>query len=370
MANLKKYKVAFSMGNYIKPDYFHKILQGRAILEESSNPDFVFCGIFDQNKFLNYGDKPVRIYFYDENVFPDMNLFDYAIGFQDMSLSGRHLRVPYYYFDFENYKKLLDKTNRNHRFSATYSQSESSPESNDSDLSEQPNLNGPLPSAPEKRKFCNFIYSNPGNGKLSLTRQEFCKDLMKYKHVDCPGRVLNNMQNAIEPRKGNWTAGKLEFIKNYKFTIAFENSDAIGYTTEKLIHPLLSNSIPIYYGNRNAAADGFNPQAFINGNDFESLDDLKKFVIELDQDDKRYMEMLRQPPLTVDSIPDWNKIIADYIMNILESGQKFTTHGQRLSPFYVLQRNSRKARKFFVKFLAIFVPNKSKRMQLRQRFGV
>lgn len=193
---------------------------------------------------------------------------------------------------------------------------------------------------------------------------------MKYKHVDCPGRVLNNMQNAIEPRKGNWTAGKLEFIKNYKFTIAFENSDAIGYTTEKLIHPLLSNSIPIYYGNRNAAADGFNPQAFINGNDFESLDDLKKFVIELDQDDKRYMEMLRQPPLTVDSIPDWNKIIADYIMNILENGQKFTTHGQRLSPFYVLQHNSRKARKFFVKFLAIFVPNKSKRMQLRQRFGV
>lgn len=93
MANLKKYKVAFSMGNYIKPNYFHKILQGRAILEESHNPDFVFCGIFDQNKFLNYGDKPVRIYFYDENVFPDMNLFDYAIGFQDMSLSGRHLRV-------------------------------------------------------------------------------------------------------------------------------------------------------------------------------------------------------------------------------------------------------------------------------------
>lgn len=114
-AKLKKYKVAFSMKNFIKPDYFHRILKDRAILEESSSPDFVFCGIFDNNKFLDYGDKPVRIYFYDENVFPDMNLFDYAIGFQDVQMWGRHLKVPYYYFDFENYKKLLDKTNQNHR---------------------------------------------------------------------------------------------------------------------------------------------------------------------------------------------------------------------------------------------------------------
>ncbi|MDR0726455.1 MAG: hypothetical protein LBF37_00145 [Rickettsiales bacterium] len=370
MANPKTYKVAFSLANFIKPDYFHRILKDRAVLEISDKPDFVFCGIFDQNKFLDYGDKPVRIYFYDENVFPDMNLFDYAIGFQDMSLSGRHLHVPYYYFDFENYKKLLDKTNKNHRFSGTFSESCEPTEPAIFPKENLPNLTGPLSCDPLNRKFCNFIYSNPGNGKLSITRQEFCRDLMTYKHVDCPGRVLNNMQNAIEPRKENWTEGKLDFIKNYKFTIAFENSDSIGYTTEKLIHPLLANSIPIYYGNRNAAADGFNPRAFINGNDFDSLEDLKKFIIELDNDNQKYLEMLREPPLLVDGIPDWDKIIADYIMNILENGEKFTIHGQRLSPFYVLQRNSRKMRKFLVKIMTLFVPNKSKRMQLRQRFGV
>ncbi|MDR1338013.1 MAG: hypothetical protein LBJ73_03205 [Rickettsiales bacterium] len=342
MADIKTYKVAFSLGNYVKADYFRRILRGRAILEISERPDYVFCGIFDNNKFIDYGDGPLRIYFYDENVFPDMNLFDYAIGFQDMSLGGRHLRVPYYYFDFENYKKLLDNNK----------------------------TNAALPDNMAGRKFCNFIYSNPGNGRLSVTRQEFCRDLMKYRHVDCPGRVLNNMKNAIEPRKGNWTAGKLDFIKNYKFTIAFENSDSIGYTTEKLIHPLLANSIPIYYGNRDAAADGFNPRAFINGNDFDSLDDLKKFVTELDQDDQRYMKMLREPPLLVDSVPDWDKKIADFIMNILESGEKFTDTGQRLSPFYVLRRNSRKARKFLVKIMASFVPGKARRMRFRASFGV
>jgi hypothetical protein len=242
--------------------------------------------------------------------------------------------------------------------------------SNIPDSENMPNLNGPLPCSPEKRQFCNFIYSNPGNGKLSLTRQDFCKKLTAYRRVDCPGRVLNNMRNAIEPRKGNWTAGKLEFIKNYKFTIAFENSDSIGYTTEKLIHPLLANSVPIYCGNRNVIADGFNPCAFINGNDFDSLDDLVKYVIELDQDDEKYLKILREPPLLVDNIPDWNTEISDYIMNILENGEKFTTHGQSLSPFYVLWRNSRKMRKFLVKIMALFVPNKSKRMKLRQRFGV
>jgi hypothetical protein len=336
----KKYKVAFSLGNLIKADYFHKILRERAILEISDQPDYVFCGVFDKNKFLDHGDKPVRIYFYDENVFPDMNLFDYAIGFQDLSLGGRHLRVPYYYFDFANYKRLLDQKNSS------------------------------LPNDMARRRFCNFIYSNPGNGKLSITRQDFCRTLAKRRRVDCPGRVLNNMKNAIEPRNGDWVQGKLDFIKNYKFTIAFENSDSIGYTTEKLIHPMLANSIPIYYGNRDAARDGFNPRAFINGNDFNSLDELAKFVSELDQDDKRYMKLLREPPLLVDSVPDWDKKIADFIINILENGRKHTTHGQRLSPFHILSRDSRKVRKFLVKILALFVPDKMRRMRLRQYFGV
>jgi hypothetical protein len=32
------------------------------------------------------------------------------------------------------------------------------------------------------------------------------------------------------------------------FTLAFENSDATGYVTEKLYQPLLAGSVPIYGG--------------------------------------------------------------------------------------------------------------------------
>ena len=41
---------------------------------------------------------------------------------------------------------------------------------------------------------------------------------------------------------------KLDFIRSYKFTLAVENEIWPGYQTEKLIHPMLVNSIAIYVG--------------------------------------------------------------------------------------------------------------------------
>ncbi len=60
------------------------------------------------------------------------------------------------------------------------------------------------------RKFCNFIYSNETYGDGALLRKDFCTKLMDYKHVDCPGRVLNNMKDAISAREGiDWARGKV-----------------------------------------------------------------------------------------------------------------------------------------------------------------
>ena len=49
-------------------------------------------------------------------------------------------------------------------------------------------------------------------------------------------------------------SNKMDFIKDYKFVISFENSSNPGYTTEKLIEPMLVNSIPIYWGNTEVGA--------------------------------------------------------------------------------------------------------------------
>jgi hypothetical protein len=54
----------------------------------------------------------------------------------------------------------------------------------------------------------------------------------------------------------------LGFIKDYKFTIAFENSAVPGYTSEKLLEPILVKSIPVYFGNPLVYLD-FEPGSFI-----------------------------------------------------------------------------------------------------------
>jgi len=102
--------------------------------------------------------------------------------------------------------------------------------------------------------------------------------------------VLNNIGG---PLKG-YEDAKVQFIKDYKFTIAFENSEYPGYTTEKLIQPMLVHSIPIYWGNPVVHLD-FNPKSFLNYYDFPDEEALIERIIELDQDDDLYRQYLLEP---------------------------------------------------------------------------
>jgi hypothetical protein len=126
-------------------------------------------------------------------------------------------------------------------------------------------------------------------------RNYFFHELSNYKIVDSGGRFLNNTGLPVE--------NKMEFIKDYKFVIAFENSSYPGYTTEKLIEPFLVNSIPIYWGNPVVGKD-FNTKSFINIEDVSQFDGAIKKIIELDNDDEKYLAMLNQPCFVNNKIPD------------------------------------------------------------------
>ena len=147
----------------------------------------------------------------------------------------------------------------------------------------------------EKTKFCNFIYSQE-----IISRNNFFKELNKYKKIDAPGICMNNMApigshlNARKSRaSGIWVQEKLNFLKDYKFTIAFENFYQPGWTTEKLTHPMLVNSIPIYFGHKDVNKE-FNPKSFINFNDFKNINEFIDYIIKVDKDDKLYEKILRE----------------------------------------------------------------------------
>ena len=93
-----------------------------------------------------------------------------------------------------------------------------------------------------------------------------------------------------------------DFLKNYKFTIAAENSSFPGYTTEKIIHPLSVGSIPIYWGSTTVGED-FNEKAFINLNNFSSTKEAVELIKEIDNDDILYKEILNEPIFKKNEFP-------------------------------------------------------------------
>ncbi len=252
-------------------------------IEISENPDFLFYSLFglEHEKY-----ECVKIFQNGENVIPNFNECDYGEGPDYIDFGDRYFRHNNYFIDKSICRRNITEDYCN-------------------------------------RRFCNFIYSNTTSGEGATLRQQFCQKLMQYKHIDCPGKVLNNMSaEDLEPPNGDWWKSKLEFLKKYKFTIAFENSSSNGYTTEKLVQPLQSFSIPIYYGNPLVTRD-FNPKAFINCNDYDNnFDAVIERVKELDNNPDKYLAMLRENPMQPDFDFNQQAKFEQWLINIIEKGNK------------------------------------------------
>ena len=161
----------------------------------------------------------MKIFYTGENLAPDFNQCDYAISACRMDYCGRNLYLPPCF------------------------------------LACREGSGATLPAVePEMahRPFCSFIYSQDSVGEGSRRRKEFCRRLMDvYAHVACPGRMLHNTDAPELAARGdvaNWSRSKVAYISQFKFNIAFENSNADGYITEKLTDCFLGNTVPIYYG--------------------------------------------------------------------------------------------------------------------------
>ena len=131
----------------------------------------------------------------------------------------------------------------------------------------------------------------------------FLLNCLNTKKVDSGGRWLNNLGYAVTDKR--------KFQSEYKFSIAFENNayrpQHPGYSTEKVFEPMTVNSLPIYWGNPVTDRE-FNTKSFVNFYDFKNEDDMIDYIVELDKNDDKYIDVFNQPWLTNNQIPDPNKI--------------------------------------------------------------
>ena len=146
----------------------------------------------------------------------------------------------------------------------------------------------------KKQKFCAFVVTNPCNP----VRNDAFHWLNRYKHVDSAGRLFNNVGSDIFAGLGGG-GGELkkhEFLKQYKFCLAYENSSSQGYTTEKMLHAKASGCIPIYWGDPKVDRD-FDLHGFIDARKFTNPEELIEAVRKVDTDPVLYQKMASIPPL-------------------------------------------------------------------------
>ncbi|HEY1663618.1 MAG TPA: glycosyltransferase family 10 [Verrucomicrobiae bacterium] len=235
-------------------NYLFKLLSEQFDVELCSQPDFLIYSSSDQEHRLHSG---VKIFFSGESDLPDYRECDYSIAPVKLN-DPRHLHLPLY---------------------ASWGESASIVKAND-DVEK-------IMAA--KTKFCSFVVSGYHRRK-NHNRVAFFEKLSKYRRVDSGGRKFNNIGGPIPGGK----LGKIEFLRPYKFNIAYENRSLPGYTTEKIFEPMVARCLPIYWGDPDIA-EHFNPRSFLNRADFPSEEALIEKIIELDNDDAKYLEYLRQP---------------------------------------------------------------------------
>jgi hypothetical protein len=252
--------------NKSEDNYFYELLSRYYAVEISDSPDVVFYSCFG-NDYLKY--SCTRIFYSPENWRPDFNQCDYAVTF-DYINDERHLRMPLWALYYVSYEKKGWRPASAGETSTRFEQWANRPE------------------------FCCMIVSNANAGE----RIEFFHRLNAQLRVDSAGKWNNTVGKSIPAG----TENKFDFIGNYRFVISFENGAYPGYTTEKILEPLLAGCIPIYWGDPEVERD-FNPRRFIHVRDSADYDRAIQAILDIEREKDRARPLLDGPIFSGDAAP-------------------------------------------------------------------
>jgi len=248
-------------------------------LVPSDDPEVIFYSCFDSvNPVAQLPDgtyfwemprltksDAVKVFLTGENVEPNMEACDFAISHSALIDHPNHLRLPMWAYPGYLPESLIQTRCPDWERVADH-----------------------------KVRFCNFVYSNN-----VAFRNRIFTHFDQHKRVDAAGHCMNNMEGW---RVKNGYDAKLSFLEQYKFTLAIENAVWPGYQTEKLIHPMLVHSIPIYVGDP-LASTMFNTSSYVDYATFQTIKDMREFVMDMDNDRNMYLEALSSQHLKGNDLP-------------------------------------------------------------------
>lgn len=283
LKTIKCWFVDFWEGFDIYNNYFIKSLRKYYnVVLDSEIPDLLFGSVFYTEKgpeAFHY--SCVRIFYTGENLIPDFNIYDYAIGFDYIDYGDRYLRWPLYWF----YQEDVDLARKKHliydidRFM--------------------------------ERNFCCRVVS----GEKSQYREQVFETINERKYVASGGKCKNNMPN------GKCVENKREFLSKYKFNLAMENANSPGYVTEKIIQAWAAGCIPIYWGGGGKIKDEFNKEAYIDCSDFHTTAELIDYLEYLEHD-KDALKKILSAPVFLHRMSEADTALEAFLRNIVDKAEE------------------------------------------------
>lgn len=258
--------------------YFEEVLgQQYEVVIDQDHPDIVIVSVFGQYLPQQFSHNPLTVWFTGENQLPTQ-VHDVYFGFipehQTYGIDN-YFRLPLWAWFIDWFHKTRTRQVDTCKL-LQYN--------NILTRHQQPTEHS------ANKRFCNFIYSN-----LVGSRINFFQQLSQYRLVESTGKVLNNTGYLIGNRQdGRHAHTKTEDLVNYKFNIAFENTIAEGYITEKLLEPLAAGCVPIYFGDVSCKHD-FNPKSFIYVRDFKNFAEAVEYIKYVDRDEQVFNTYLKEP---------------------------------------------------------------------------
>ncbi|MBR1765525.1 MAG: hypothetical protein IJ745_00620, partial [Bacteroidales bacterium] len=143
----------------------------------------------------------------------------------------------------------------------------------------------------------------------AILRKKMVKEVETIAPVHCAGRLLHNTDELHTL----FADDKLRFLRQYRFYICPENTQAEGYVKEKLFHCIGSGCIPIYLAAAgNPEPDILNHNAILFWNNEGDNSALLRQIEELNNNPSLYKDFFEQPRLQ----PGAWQVVARHFSNL------------------------------------------------------
>lgn len=200
-------------------------IKKRGILKDS-HKSIALCSVFGEKEVLDLVDADVRIFFSGENLHNPRHA-QYA-GYMLEGKRPFDLGIGFDYFEDERYIRFP--------LWLTYM---FAPDSTEDDIRKKCEVLR-YPQIGQRDKFAALIARADWNG----IRGGLADKIAQYGDVKYPSAFRHNDDSLKDTFEDN----KIAYLRQFKFNICPENTNAVGYVTEKLFESIDAGCVPIYWG--------------------------------------------------------------------------------------------------------------------------